>query len=201
VKYQILVPILFAAGLSVLAQEDVRVVNGVKVDLTPLHRWFVERRGERPMQHWKRLRISDVLKRVANWDACVVTLEDGSTLNILLDHFPPDIKTPIVTFKETESLMTSLRLQIEADEGNLASIARSSAVLHRRMADGLRMEIRDKRSQLAELRHRLGTERHPGPVRLEFRRARRTVFFATNTGRQYVNLAVWDTGLLPTPGL
>jgi hypothetical protein len=53
---------LLTFSASALAQEaqDLRIVNGRQVDLAPIHKWFTDHEGQRPMKHWQQIQIFEV---------------------------------------------------------------------------------------------------------------------------------------------
>src|SRR5438045_8265683 len=77
------VQILFLTGFVLLGGElhDVRMVKGIQVDLAPVHAWVSDRKGERPMEHWREIQMTEVKDTVGRWELCVGKNECGEPLD------------------------------------------------------------------------------------------------------------------------
>src|SRR2546426_5186263 len=87
----------FVFATAVLAQEpqigdqfpirpDVRIVNGIQVDLTPIHAWLRTREGERPMKHWRQFQVFNMTANLGGLDRCTVKTEEGSFAEMLIKN-------------------------------------------------------------------------------------------------------------------
>jgi hypothetical protein len=97
-------------------QKDVRSVNGKDIDLAPLHAWYLNPRGDRPLKHWKKLEITDVDGLVATWPRCVCTGESGVSVRILMTAIPERTKSVLDAMKANAETIARLSAEIEAEQ-------------------------------------------------------------------------------------
>jgi hypothetical protein len=200
---------LLSIASSALAQEahDVRIVNGNQVDLAPVHKWFGDHKGQRPMKHWQQVQIFEVKYSVGTWDLCRVKSESGQTLDLYVDNVSSSIKQFLTSFAEQQRAIAILRAQIARDKRvkkaawdryvntdssaySITSGSRSSSVdtESTRLADAKTMNQRleAEEEQLASLE--AAYERAIGQS------AQRLTTLAMFTGRKYGGVDVWDCG-------
>jgi hypothetical protein len=80
--------LLILASSRAFSQSDVRSVNGMKVDLAPLHQWYITKTGDRPFKHWRMITLTESQGRYSQWERFDCRDESGTKLNIMLDHLP-----------------------------------------------------------------------------------------------------------------
>jgi hypothetical protein len=181
-------------------REDVRVVNGIKVDLIQVHNWLQHRKGERPLKHWQQIQVFQIKEKLAgSWDRCVVKTEAGDFTEIWIANLPPEVKKYFERRLELESNITALRSQVEREErlarennaitphymeGPAGYVDRA---LEQRAEVNLALErVRQKKEALFKLETEFDALRNSG--------AEITKELAMFTGRRQANLEVWDCG-------
>ncbi len=81
-------PPSFIAGVllflsSGASAADLRVVNGVTVNLDQVNEWLAsDRKAERPMKHWKQVRITEAKDLVGSWQRYAIKTESGQKTEI-----------------------------------------------------------------------------------------------------------------------
>ena len=113
--------LLFLAACVCFAQDkpDVRVVNGVTVDLSPVHKWLESRQGERPLQQWKQFTLVEPRGTVSLLDRCLVTSEAGGKKEILIANLPRESKAALTTLAQQLVAIQKATAIIENDERKL----------------------------------------------------------------------------------
>jgi hypothetical protein len=91
---------------------DIRVVNGKEVDLAPVHKWLANRVGERPMKHWREIKLTGVSESPAPGLDCFV-IEGSSPGFVLLKNPPAAAKAQAQRSQAILSEMATLEDQIE----------------------------------------------------------------------------------------
>jgi acyl-CoA reductase-like NAD-dependent aldehyde dehydrogenase len=140
------------------------------------------------MKHWKVLHVDAYKKTISSWDQFMVKLEDGLTMEMLIDHLEPSIKTPFANLNQILTSLASLRVQLRTDEQQLAAWANRSAIAVKRQHEALARQIAEERRELAKL------EADHQTTEAQCAAARRVPFLAMFTGRNYASLPVWDCG-------
>ena len=99
-KTRILITV-FALTVAVLASaQDIRYVGDKAVDLSPLRTWIKTGKGERPLQHWKEVRVESLASGLQTWPKCSIKV-DGDTKTVFLRNLP---KPTIDAFSQVELL-------------------------------------------------------------------------------------------------
>lgn len=208
-KYSMKIPallIIVAAGLGgvteAAAQEvrDVRIVNGVKVDLSPIVKWFETKEGDRPMKHWRRLQVLEVKGKVGVWMKCLVKTESGARVELFVANLPPEILAVFQKLDGQYQEIVRLRVAVETDSQKLREAnARTptgpvvsaeyvdTALSRRRAVDLWTSNLELDRTKLAKLE----AEYHAD---LE-KAGEQTSVLAMATGKQYTKIDIWDCGV------
>ncbi len=181
------------------AARDARVINNVTVDLTPVRQWFTDRKGERPMQHWKQIRVTDVKSRVSTYDRCMVKMETGEAVDLLIANLPAEIRTLDTTLKQQAARIEQVRAVVEKDaprqkvadavtpKAALGSQAYVDDAMNRRAAVNLwGANIQMTREQLAKMELA-----HAEQLRSS---EQKMTEYAMSTGRKLQGLEIWDCG-------
>ena len=91
-----LLSLLFLVTLAVSAA-DVRVVNGIRVDLQPIWDWQTAKAegqedvGERPMPHWRFFMILSVKQQMMGGWLCSARNEQGKPVEIVVLNLPKHV--------------------------------------------------------------------------------------------------------------
>jgi hypothetical protein len=190
VKPRHFINILILLLASTAVGQDWRVVNGISVNLGPVHDWlstFPRLQSERPMPHWKLLHISEFKTQLAGWDQCLVENEDGQVVEVLIAHLEPAIHAAFSQLASIRSTIIALRNQIYADEDQMAALPATSTIVVTRMRRTLVGRIAQEREQFARLQI---TERQ---AISECRRVGQLGFLAMRSDA-YGGLPIWDCG-------
>ena len=198
--------LLSVAALAVSAG-DVRTVGGRSVDLQPIHDWKVDKKGERPLPHWKDVLVHEVLDRPGGWDRCKVQIE-GKYREILVANLPTSVRTFLQTFSQRLNAIEALRAQLAADRvaaqeaGNRWLFTTSGYASVRAGTSGVYVDNEDTRlARMLELQRRVDTEaKQLAALEAEHALAvekagESLTVLAMFTGKSYAKLEVWDTGL------
>jgi hypothetical protein len=190
-----LLPLLWT--LQGFGQTDNRMVSGVKVDLTPLHVWYQKQEGDRPLKHWKRLRVETPKDDVATWRRIVCKNDDDETQDILVSNLPD---TVLRFLEQTKSLVQQLN-GIDADLKQLqdyvfnkeaglsnytSTVSTPEYMGYMADLDSHRTALRHKQDDRDALQGQLD--------KLAAQQAEELTIFAMFTGRTYSKLQVWDCG-------
>jgi hypothetical protein len=184
-----LITVFCSIGIGAFAQ-DLRVVNGITVDLGPVHTWLASSPRlltERPLAHWKILRIAEFKGQLAGWDQCLVRNEDGQVFDVLLAHLEPAVRNAFQQLSEVRASLKASRQQIYNDEDQLAGLPRSSSIVVSRMRAGLLSKISQERIEFGRLQQ---LEREAAA---ESEKNGCFGFLAMRTSA-YGGLPVWDCG-------
>lgn len=103
---------LTCLALSAGAEQDLRKVNGVTVDLAPLNTWLAHPEGERPLKHWKQVTVQSVTPAFGHY-FCMIE-GDGVPGAIYLPRLPKDVLAHFQQVDRLQAEMTSLRQHLEA---------------------------------------------------------------------------------------
>lgn len=79
--------LLMAAVFVQVNATDSRVVNGIQVDLQPIHDWIKAPRGDRPMPHWQKAALLEY-RGLANGAHVVVAKIEGREAREILINRP-----------------------------------------------------------------------------------------------------------------
>lgn len=198
---RLIVPFSFLVAWSAFAQEshDWRTVNGVAVDLGPVHQWLVDRQGERPLKHWKQLRLVEMKGTLAGWDNCQVKTESGADTELLLANLPADVKAFFQSLNRQHTEIVRLREVIVRDTQQIRLLEAktpvaaygdinyvNSVMSQRRQLETWKANVETAREQLGELQISYDLKVQQAGERL--------AVLAMFSGRKYSNLEVWDCG-------
>lgn len=215
-KTAISVSLILLSALGATAQQDLRTISGISVDLAPVHEWCAKKgsNAERPLKHWQRLWILDYKKSVGSWDLCIVRMEDGAEVDLFVAHLPAKIRTAFASRNAARAERDALEEQILAEESTLATLPPPRSLYARRQAAALRDDLVAKKYRLKFLYIQVGrgesvttgsspgepsSEYSTGRLNVECLRATKAPLFAMRVGK-YANYPLWDTGL-PFSGL
>jgi hypothetical protein len=188
-------------SLAAAAQEpppDIRVVNGLSVDLAPLNKWLVDRQGDRPLKHWMQIQVGEIKEPVATWQRCVVKGEIGE-LTILLDNLPQSVIDFLQHSGELHAEIRNLTAEIESKQSALNRAGAKAADANNATGaptfapnyyviggETAKAQLEDMRTKLEHLQARYSA--------LMGQAVESTTVLAMNTGRTYSNLPIWDCG-------
>jgi hypothetical protein len=196
-----------AHGQSALS--DIRIVNGSSVDVSPVHQWFLDKKGERPLKHWKQVQIVSMSGVMVGAERCLVKTEAGAPSEILIEHLPHDAGSHFKTLNVLLADIGKMTREIESDArevsrteiagysnldiGDTVSVTASSnggttidtTDERWRRFRALRAGLETKKAKLKSL-----LDRHDEELK------RQINVLAMFTGRTYAKLAVWDCGLM-----
>lgn len=180
-------------AVNALAQpKDVRIVNGIAVDLEPLHHWLAKQEGERPLKHWKVLQIKEVSDG-PYYPKCRVSGETEE-MDIGINNLPPTTKAFFDSIKSQSEEIGRLSTEVKALDWE---IQHADAVNHDYnmsnpygptlyVKETARQTLRDMRARLDELQ-----SAHSAALASS---ADKTTIIAMFTGKTYAGLQVWDCG-------
>lgn len=196
--------------MILLAQEyrDLRVVNGMAVDLGPVHKWLLSRKGERPMKHWKQVQVLELNGDFAGYARCVGSIENGPKMEILVAHLPPGPAKFLTAMKQRHGQIVALRAQLAADRRTIAALGdryvytpsqQVSITSGSRGGTTVDSEATRFADYQAALRNREQHESMLAEFEAAYRdllqqNAKQTTFLAMFTGKKYSNLDIWDCG-------
>jgi hypothetical protein len=100
---------------------DLRVVNGITLDLGPVHEWLAHPKGEQPMKHWRQVVVFAIGSKFRDLDRCFIAGRGlNSTQEVFVANMPKDIKDRVLAFQqsvqETAQAIIALRMQLPAAE-------------------------------------------------------------------------------------
>ena len=198
----------FLLTLAVASAQDVRTVSGKSVDIQPVRDWFANPKGERPMKHWKRVKVEAINGDIGGWPKCSIVTESGDTQTVLVKNLPRSIPAFFAGIKDQTDAIESLQTQIAADKQrreqlwnryiytdssyvqmNVSSSSGTSVDSEQtRHAQAVAMD-----AQIANEKDRLASLEATRDRELAASASKLTVF-AMFTGQQYGGVNIWDTG-------
>ena len=174
--------------------QEIRYVGNIPVDLAPLFKWLRTREGERPLAHWKQVKINTVNVGLDAWPKCAITVDD-ETRTVFLANVP---KPAIAVFgevvkldteiKQLDSYVAAERIRVRDMRANAPSEAYA----------GTRGYEQIRQVNVATSNLETSTERLD-ELKLKLATAKATVStlsreLAMFTGRKYAGLEIWDCG-------
>ncbi len=205
----LLLPWLLLAAPTDGDDTDIRVVNGRSVDLAPLHRWYRNPEGERPLKHWVQFTILDIKPPLAgSYIPCIVQ-SIGGTREILLSKLPAITHETVAAIQSLQGRVNSIREEIEREEAWVrrdearyeGSVVRSGGYVIG--PNGWHRYYRERPSNAA-VQARLDrvalTEKQELAAKLEadlnnlLQNTNAVTIFALDTRRTFGGLPIWDTG-------
>ena len=198
-----LLSFLTAANAALSSQEthDYRLVNGVTVDLAPVHKWLSNREGNRPLKHWKQLRIVELKQSLSAWEKCLVKNEAGDEVEVLIANLPSSTKSFFTGLNQQYAEILRLRATIESDTRKIrlldsqvpeAAFGEISWVnsMHTQRAqlETWKANVESMKERLAALQSDYDAKLAESPERL--------TIVAMFSGHRYADLEIWDCGKL-----
>lgn len=182
-----------------LSAVEMRTVNGIRVDIQPVKDWFEDgQKGARPMPHWKKIRVTDLMGSDGVWFRCKVLIE-GKAAEVQLANMPREICAAFDSVKKLHeriklrsewNIKEAKRLkQLEAVTPVAASGSAEfvNAVMNQRAAlERAKIKLDDSIDEVEEMlaAMRSVTQKAMGQATL----------YAMDSGKKYGGLAVWDCG-------
>ena len=207
-----MLPALAFAQSTNEPQSDIRVINGRKVDLLPLHQWYENADGRaRPLKHWMKVTLLDVKPVFAgSYLQCLVDIDD-SRREILFKSLPGTLKETVTRMQTVQTNLIALQQEIAEQEPLVrrneaqyeGSVVRSRAY---EVGPGFNSRVYEyerpsRRAVNARLDRVALEEKQQTVTRLqeELDALRQNTssytVFAMDTGRKFGGLPIWDTGL------
>jgi hypothetical protein len=187
--------ILLLAFLSCARADDVRIVNGAPVDLGPVHEWSARKKGERPLKHWKEVRVLDI-KPVGGISHYSVEIE-GRMTEVMLEHLPERITRHFEQTNKLKQQADDLRDYVQKESlriRDMSATAKATAAKsgHRKASPTAKADVALAKSALAEKKTDLSNltkqlaalKKEEGDM----------VEYAMFTGKKYAGLDIWDCG-------
>jgi hypothetical protein len=204
----LLLPSLLLAAPSEVDDTDIRVVNGRSVDLAPLHQWYRNPEGERPLKHWVKFAVLEVKPPLAAYIPCVVQSADGKR-EVLFRKLPATTGETLASIQSLQRRVDSLREEIDREQAWLrrdeaiyeGSVVRSGGYVvgtnfvhryYRQRPSNAAIETRLDRVALTE-KQELAAKLEADLKALR-RDTNAVTIFALDTKKTYGGLPVWDTG-------
>lgn len=169
--------LIFSQGLWAAS---LRYVNGKEVDLQPLIDWAADKKGERPLKHWKLVQILENKEQSAF--QIVVANVEGAKTEIALKNCPAEILALLAQKKDLEARLTSVKQDHQAAVQNAAGAHKRKDV-----------KQQAKRTEASDAEEEKNINKEIGEVDKKIKEQKGV--YAMNTGATYNGLPVWDTGL------
>jgi hypothetical protein len=170
-----------------LSASDVRIVGTVHVDIQPVHDWLENPTGDRPMAHWKEIKIIEFTPG-APWPTSKFTA-DGKTKTAYLKNIPPVTIQYLNQINQLRAQIKNLKNQITNDRKQLHSadaVQAESGSQYDQNRDAFRARLHNNEIDLDSLNEKL--------EELDSQEKEKTSDFAMFTGQIYNKLEVWDCG-------
>jgi len=110
----ILTILAVAASLS-LEASDIRIIGSKSVDLQPIHDWMKEKKGVRPMPHWKEIHIVAPLGELGCYLKCAVQIERGSTTTNAIGNVPVGLLAKFAEVRRIEQRLAEWNKRLRAE--------------------------------------------------------------------------------------
>jgi hypothetical protein len=191
---------------------DIRVINGRKVDLAPVHQWYANPEGrERPLKHWAKLTILEIKPSTGGaYSQCLVETESGRQ-QILFKTLPAATAETVNKIQSLQTRIGSLQQEIAAEE---PLVQQDEALYEGTVVRSSRLEVgpglatrryeyeRPSRRAVGARFDRLAlTEKKDLAAKLqeELTSLRQTTnantILAMDTKRKYGGLPIWNMGI------
>ena len=190
----IILRVLIAVAATVAASAaDLRYVNDKAVDLSPLNAWLKQRKGERPLKHWKEIRVVSI-SAVQPFPKCSVTVE-GETKTVFLRNLPPPTLAAVAEVAALDQQVQQLSDSVAAERVRVDKLkAEAHAHGHsRRVTRALNQQAKVASTDLSASSKQLDALRTKLKSAKE-REQKLALELAMNTGQKYAGLEVWDCG-------
>ena len=187
--------LLLLLAPTLLVAADKRNVNGITVDLQPIHDWKQAPKGDRPMPHWKDVYLVEIQKPLFGGYLCNVRL-DGKIQTVVIMHLPKKL----LQLDEQKTKLSDQIAQMEksiADQDAYRQDLRDNATrtLYQRgnayenyshQGDMAAIDLRKMKEDLASLKKQYGQT----TTELDAMRD----LLAMNAGREISGSEVWEHG-------
>lgn len=186
----LLIAVLLGAASALGQMKDLRTVNNLPVDLTPLDQWLLNPDGERPLKHWKEIQILNFEGRVAVWPK-VHLLADGKEMEVLLAN-ADKAESFLTSITNATARIHATRHWIEQADSNLehaearAELINTTTTASAYVPAEWYATVDDARRALQHM--------EAARDRLYAQVPKVTTDLAMFTGKTYGNLEVWDCG-------
>ena len=158
---------------------ELRHVNGKEVDLQPLIDWAAQKKGERPLKHWKLVQILENKGQTA-YQLVLADIE-GTQTQIALKNCPAGILQLLAQKQTLEGQLASVKQDHQAAAQQVANSHKRKDVKQAKQTESTDSETEKKvKTDLAELDQKIKQQKG---------------VYAMNTGATFNGLPVWDTGL------
>lgn len=187
--------LLFLFVLSASAS-DIRSIGGRSVDLQPIKDWERTHRGERPMQHWKKVEFISSVSQLSAWRKCKVLIEGEAPTEVLMANLPTEAKNHFDKLQNLSARVSQLSTYVENEDrrirqvdavtptGAAGNAAYVNAVMAQRAQVNYDAEVlRDRKRELDRLASELEDE-----IKIT------VTDYAMFTGSKYSGLQIWDCG-------
>jgi hypothetical protein len=177
-KFLVLVGLLFLRTY-VCQSAELRSVNGKDVDLQPLIDWAADKKGERPLKHWKLVQILENKGQTA-YQIVLADIE-GTQTQIALKNCPAGI-LQLLTQKQTlEAQLASVKQDHQAAAQQVANTHKRKDVKQAKQTEASDSEMeKNIKNELTDLDQKIKQQKG---------------VYAMNTGATFNGAPVWDTGL------
>ena len=181
-------------GVSLRA-EEIRIVGGKRVDVEPVIEWLAHPKGERPLPHWKQIKVTECLGMIGQQTKCTVTV-DGKSKTILLANLKPEI---VKHFARLEYLKTYIPTETERLKQEELRLDQS----HAATPAGKRQRARAKQDSTTLKHEKAALEERIKESKQLAGEVKNASDLAMSTGVNYAGLEVWDCGtrLHQSPGM
>lgn len=176
--------LLIAAAACIVSLEarsaSLRHVNGKEVDLQPLIDWATDKKGERPLKHWKLIKIIEN-KGQSAFQLVEADIE-GARIQIALRNCPTEILQLLAQKKDLEVRLASVKQDYQA-------AAQDASGPHKRKD----VKQQAKRTEAADTEAEKSIKKELDELEQKIKQQKGV--YAMATGATYMGLPVWDTGL------
>lgn len=178
---------------------DIRVVNGVSVDLAPVTKWLKTKNGERPFPHWKQFSLRTIKGYQVGCDLCSVKDEGDEALDILILHLPATLRAQTALVARQKWQIASLRHRIELGSAyaerqradwfnpNLTHADQDANYYNSRLT---KMNVDEAKAALAKLESKQESDTK--------KLASDSNILAVSTGKKNGKVEIWDCGIVKT---
>ena len=170
---------LLALPANCCEAAELRHVNGKEVDLQPLIDWAAQKKGERPLKHWKLVQILEN-KGQSAFQIVMADIE-GTQTQIALKNCPASILQLLTQKQSLEGQLASVKQDHQAAAQQVATSHKRKDVKQAKQTEASDSEMeKNIKKELADLDQKIKQQKG---------------VYAMNTGATFNGLPVWDTGL------
>jgi hypothetical protein len=166
-------------GAHLCYSAEMRTVNGKEVDLQPLIDWSANKKGERPLKHWK---LVQILENKGQSAFQIVEADiEGAKTQIALKNCPAEILTLLAQKQAVEARLASVKQDYQAAAQEAAGTRKRNVKQQAKRTEASDTEAEKSiKKELADVEQKIKQQKG---------------VYAMNTGATYNGLPVWDTGL------